>query len=244
VPNVVVNRAFADAYLNGSAIGRHLRNALVLSQAPAEIRGVVGNARETGINHEPVPTVYGCYEVAQPYANFLVRTRGAPAPMIETIRRKVHEIEPLRSVFDIMPLEQHYDAAFAENRLRTILLAFFAVTAILLASVGLYGMLSYTVNARRREVGLRLALGAMRGRILRRFLIEGLGVTAAGCVAGTVLALASARLLAGMLYGVTPSDPRTLCGVAALVLAVAAAASLIPSLRAARVDPIEVLRDE
>jgi putative ABC transport system permease protein len=240
----VVNRAFSDAYLNGAALGLHLRNPGFLYQAPAEIRGVVGNAREAGINHEPVPTVYGCYELAQPGAYFLVRTRAAPAAMIETIRRKVHEIEPLRSVFDIMPLERHYDAAFAQNRLRTILLAFFAATAILLASVGLYGMLSYTVNARRREVGLRLALGAMRGRILRRFLMEGLGVTAAGCFAGTALALASARLLSGMLYGVTPSDPRTLLAVTALVLAVAAAASLVPSLRAARVDPIEVLRDE
>jgi putative ABC transport system permease protein len=244
VPNVVVNLAFANAYLNGSALGRHLRNDSFPYQAPAEIRGVVGNAHETGINHEPVPTVYGCYEVAQPGAYFLVLTRGAPAAMIETIRRKVHEIEPLRSVFDIMPLERHYDAAFAENRLRTILLAFFAATAILLASVGLYGMLSYTVNVRRREVGLRLALGAMRGRILARFLMEGLGVTAAGCVAGTAMALVSARLLSGMLYGVTPSDPRTLSGVTALVLAVAAAASLIPSLRAARVDPMKVLRDE
>jgi putative ABC transport system permease protein len=243
-PNVVVNRAFADAYLHGTAVGLHLRNTLALSQQPAEIRGVVGNAREAGINQEPVPTVYGCYELAQPGAYFLLRTHSAPAAMIDTIRRKVHEIEPLRSVFDIMPLERHYDAAFAENRLRTILLAFFAATAILLASVGLYGMLSYTVNARRREVGLRLALGAMRGRILARFLMEGLGVTAAGSVVGTALALASARLLSGMLYGVTPSDPRTLCGVTALVLAVAAAASLVPSLRAARVDPIEVLRDE
>lgn len=242
-PNVVVNRAFASAYLNGSALGLHLSNSGFLYQAPAEIRGVVGNARETGINHEPVPTVYGCYEVAQPGAYFLVRTRAAPAAMTETIRRKVHDIEPLRSVFDIMPLEHHFDAAFAENRLRTILLAFFAATAILLASVGLYGMLSYTVNARRREVGLRLALGAMRGRILGRFLMEGLGVTAAGCAAGTAMALASARLLSGMLYGVTPSDPRTLFGVMALVLAVAAAASLVPSLRAARVDPIEVLRN-
>jgi putative ABC transport system permease protein len=248
-PSVVVNRAFADAYLtsayiNGSALGLHLRSSGFLYQAPAEIRGVVGNARETGINHEPVPTVYGCYELAQPGAHFLVRTRATPAAMIETIRRKVHEIEPLRSVFDIMPLERHYDSAFAENRLRTILLAFFAATAILLASAGLYGMLSYTVSARRREVGLRLALGAMRGRILGRFLMEGLGVTAAGCIAGTAMALASAKLLSGMLYGVTPSDARTLSGVTALVLVVAAAASLVPSVRAARVDPIEVLRDE
>lgn len=242
VPNVVVNRAFADAYLSGSALGFHLR--FRPGAPPAEIRGVVGDAREQGINHAPVPTVYNCYEIAQPGANFLLRTRAAPASMAETVRRRIHEIEPLRSVFGIVPLEQHFDDAFAENRFRTILLTFFAVTAISLASVGLYGMLGYVAAARRREVGLRLALGAMRGQILNRFLLEGLGVTAAGCAAGIGLALAFTRLLSGMLYGVTAWDSSTLAGVVALVLAVAALASLLPSLRAARVEPMQVLREE
>lgn len=242
VPNVVVNRAFADAYLNGSALGFHLR--FRPGAPPAEIRGVVGNAREQGINHEPVPTVYNCYEIAQPGANFLIRTRAAPSAMSETMRRRIHEIEPLRSVFGIMPLEQHFDDAFAENRFRTILLTFFAVTAISLASVGLYGMLGYLAASRRREVGLRLALGAMRGQILNRFLLEGLGVTAAGCAAGIGLALAFTRLLSGMLYGVTAWDASTLAVVIGVVLAVAALASLLPSLRAARVEPMQVLREE
>jgi putative ABC transport system permease protein len=164
--------------------------------------------------------------------------------MTETIRRRVHEIEPLRSAYGIMPLEQHFSDAFAENRFRTILLTFFAVTAVSLASVGLYGMLGYLAAARRREVGLRLALGAMRGQILSRFLLEGLGITLAGCAAGIALALASARLLSGMLYGVTAWDESTLGGVVVLVLAVAALASFLPSLRAARVDPMQVLREE
>jgi putative ABC transport system permease protein len=196
------------------------------------------------MNHEPVPTVYGCYEMAQPGANFLVRTRATPSAMTETIRRRVHEIEPLRSAYGIMPLEQHFSDAFAENRFRTILLTFFAVTAVSLASVGLYGMLGYLAAARRREVGLRLAMGAMRGQILSRFLLEGLGITLAGCAAGIALALASARLLSGMLYGVTAWDESTLGGVVVLVLAVAALASFLPSLRAARVDPMQVLREE
>ncbi|HLH44109.1 MAG TPA: ABC transporter permease [Bryobacteraceae bacterium] len=242
VPNVVVNRAFADAYLNGSALGFHLR--LRPGGPPTEIRGVVGNAREAGMNREPVPTVYGCYEIAQPGANFLVRTRTAPSAMDETIRRRIHEIEPLRSVYGIMPLEEHFTDAFAENRFRTILLTFFALTAVSLASVGLYGMLGYLVAARRREVGLRLALGAMRGQILSRFLLEGLGITMAGCAAGIGLALAFAKLLSGMLYGVTAWDKSTLASVVVLVLVVAALASLIPSVRAARVEPMQVLRDE
>ena len=143
-----------------------------------------------------------------------------------------------------MPLEEHLDAAFAENRLRTVLLSFFAGTAVALACVGLYGTLSYTVNLRRREVGLRLALGALRGQILKQFLWQGLGVSLLGCAAGWGLAVASRSLLSGMLYGVTSSDVTTLSGVVLLVLVVAAIASLVPAVRAARVEPMTVLRDE
>jgi putative ABC transport system permease protein len=164
--------------------------------------------------------------------------------MAETIRRQIHDIEPQRSVYDFAPLEQRFSNALAENRLRTILLTFFAGTALSLACIGLYGTLSYTVNVRQREVGLRLALGALRGQIVRQFLWQGLGVCIAGCVAGWALASASARLLAGLLYGVSPTDFPTLSAVILLVLAVAAIASLIPATRAARVEPMQVLRDE
>jgi ABC-type antimicrobial peptide transport system permease subunit len=136
------------------------------------------------------------------------------------------------------------DDVLSESRLRTVLLTFFAATAVSLACVGLYGTLTYSLSLRRREVGLRLALGAPRGEILKRFLLEGLGVSFLGCVAGSALAAASARTLAGMLYGVSPSDPATLSAVIALVLIVAAVASLVPAIRAARVEPMEVLREE
>jgi putative ABC transport system permease protein len=241
-PTVVVNRSFASAYLNGSGLGLHLK--LNPNGPGSEVLGVVGDARELGINREPIPTVYSCYETAQPFTNFLVRTHAAPMAVASDVRRQIHQLEPLRSVFAIMPLDQHLDDAFSENRFRTILLSFFALTAVSLAAVGLYGMLSYVAAARRREVGLRLALGAMRGQILGRFLLEGVGVTAAGCAGGIALALAFARVLSGMLYGVTPSDAPTLAGVVAMVLVLAALASLIPSARAARVEPMQVLRDE
>jgi putative ABC transport system permease protein len=205
----------------------------------------VADARELGLNRAPAPTVYWCLNAPMPDPFYLVRITGdAPMAMAQTLRQKIHEIEPGRSVFDITPLSDHLDDAFAENRMRTVLLAFFAATAISLACVGLYGTLSYSLTLRRREVGLRLALGAARGEILKRVLIEGAGVAALGCVAGCLMALAFARVLSGMLYGVTPYDPFTMAAVVGLVLVVAFVASLIPAVRASHVEPMQVLREE
>jgi ABC-type antimicrobial peptide transport system permease subunit len=113
-----------------------------------------------------------------------------------------------------------------------------------LACVGLYGTLSYLVNTRRREVGLRLALGALRGQIVRRFLSQGLAVSALAALAGLALSIAFTRLLSGMLYGVSPTDPLTLAAVILITVSVAAVASLIPAVRASLVEPMKVLRDE
>ncbi len=147
-------------------------------------------------------------------------------------------------MYDISPLTEHLSDAFAENRLRTVLLTFFALSAISLACVGLYGTLSYLVNVRQREVGLRLALGAMPVQIVRQFLGQGMRVSLLGCVAGLGLAGAFTKELAGMLFGVSPWDAITMTGVIALVIAVSIAASLLPATRAARVEPMQVLREE
>jgi putative ABC transport system permease protein len=150
--------------------------------------------------------------------------------MAETLRREIHQLEPNRSVFGMMPLTEHLSDAFAENRLRTLLLSLFALTAVSLACIGIYGT--------------RLALGALRSQIARRFLMQGMSVAIAGCAAGVLLAAGLGRLLAEMLYGVSSLDPSTFLGVIVLVLAVAALASLAPAIRAARVNPMQVLRDE
>jgi ABC-type lipoprotein release transport system permease subunit len=240
-----VNRSFADAYFPGSsAIGHRLQALNLGYSGPAEVVGISGDARETGLDHLPVPTVYWCAPHAEPGTFFLVRTRNAPMTMAETIRHQIHDVDPQRSVYNFAPLEQRFSDALAENRLRTILLTFFAVTALSLACIGLYGTLSYNVNVRQREVGLRLALGARRSQIVTQFLWQGLVVCIAGCLAGWALATASTRLLAGLLYGVSPSDVPTLSAVILLVLAVAAAASFVPAIRAARTEPMQVLRQE
>jgi putative ABC transport system permease protein len=242
---VVVNRSFVNTYLAGSnPLGVQIYATSGELVKPREIRGIVGDAREEGLNREPVPTVYWCMSAPDPDPYYLVRTRMEPMMLAETLREKVHEIEPGRSVFNIKPLEEHLDATFAENRLRTVLLLFFALTAVSLACIGLYGSLAYSVNVRQREIGLRLALGALRGQIVKQVLIRGVAIAMLGCAVGLALAIAFSRLLAGMLYGVSPSDLPTLMAVSGLVLFVAVISSLIPAFRAARVEPMRVLRDQ
>jgi len=241
---VMVNRRFVEVYSPAaSPIGRRL---LVPNEPrfPAlEIRGVVADARDGGLDREPVPTVYMCSVRHQPNTYFLVRTAGEPSSLVEAIRRRVKEVEPLRSVHGITPLLDHIGDTRAETRLRTFLLVLFAVTAVSLASVGLYGTLSFLVQIRRREIALRLALGAGRGRVVCRIAAQGLSVAGLGVAAGLGMAAASGKVLTGMLYGVSTSDPATVLGVVGLVLTVSAASCLVPAVRASRLDPMRILRE-
>jgi predicted permease len=237
---VMVNRQFAERYLAGrQAVGKHLR-----ANSPDRIIGIVGDARELGIDRSPTPAVYMCFSAPTPFPIFLVRTSGEPASVASAVRLKIHQLEPLRSVYDIAPLNERIGDAYAENRLRTIVLGAIAVTALALACLGIYGTLGYLVGLRRREIGLRLALGAARGSILRQFVGQGMRVTAIACAFGLALSFAFTRALSGMLFGVTPNDPATLAGAVGGVLAVAALAALIPAARAALVQPMRTLRDE
>jgi hypothetical protein len=244
--DVVVNRAFADRYFSGeSPIGHQLRASAYNDFLPEGIiRGIAGDAREEGLNKAAVPTVYSCFSAPNPFPDFLIRTRGNPIAMTDAIRRRIHELEPSRSVYAISPLQDHLDESFTENRLRTLLLTLFAASAASLACIGLYGTLSYLCRLRRREVGVRLALGALRGQIVARFLWQGLRVTCFGCAVGLLVGFASSRLLRGMLYGVMTVDPITYAGVTGLVLTIAALALLIPATNASRVEPAKVLRDQ
>jgi ABC-type antimicrobial peptide transport system permease subunit len=147
-------------------------------------------------------------------------------------------------LYDIAPLDQRIGDVHAVNRLRTWLLTAFATTSLALTCLGVYGTLSYVVSLRRREVGLRVALGAASGRIVAQFVGKVLRVVTIACVAGLALSYVFARALSGMLYGVAPSDPVTLITVVVLVVAVAGAAALFPAIRATRVPPMVVLRDE
>ncbi len=242
--DVLVNRTFVNEYFGDAPVlGHTVAQKTASFPLVGQIRGIVGDAREQGLNTAPAPTVYFCLSAPSASPHFLVRTKGDPMAMVETLRRRLHAVEPGRSVYGVMPLQQHLDDAFSENRLRTLLLLGFAATAVLLACVGLYGTLSYLARTRQREVGLRLALGALRGRIVASFLWQGLRVAALGCVAGLLLSVVAARSISSMLYGVSALDAETYGAVLVGILAVATLASLLPSWRAARVEPVEALRE-
>jgi putative ABC transport system permease protein len=243
---IVVNRSFANKYFGaGSPIGHHLSNtALANFPLQGEIRGIAADAREEAINSEPVPTVYWCMNNPVPDPYYLIRTRGEPLAMTDTIRRAISKLEPNRSVFDIEPLTDRLGDSFAEDRMRTALLSAFAMTALTLACVGIYGTLSYVVNLRRREIGLRLALGAVRQQIAVLFLSHGLRAVVIGCAAGVGLAATLSRVLSGMLYGVSGFDALTFSAVILVMLTVAVFSTLLPAMRAARTDPMRVLREE
>jgi hypothetical protein len=237
---VVVNRSFVNAYLPGTnPIGQHLSGPPV-----GEIKGIAADAREQGLTQPPVPTVYWCVSAPFPTPYFLVQTRTDPMSLAETIRQKVHILEPARSVYNLSPLDVHISDDSAPRRLRTFLLTAFALSAIALACTGLYGTLSYFVTTRRRESGLRLALGATQIQIVSSFFIKGVSVAFVGCVAGICLALTSTKALSSLLFGIMPTDLFTWSAVIATVLVVAACASLIPAVRAATVEPMKVLREE
>jgi putative ABC transport system permease protein len=243
---VMVNSAFAKGSLGGAsaAVGAIIRPRGAPNVA-MRVAGVVGDAREFALDRAPVPTYYPCrLAYATPALAFLVRSRGEPGATVEAVRAKVKELEPLRAVYDVAPLPQRIGDEYTDDRLRTSALALFAGTALALACLGVYGTLSYVVGLRRREVGLRVALGAQQGNIVAQFLTKALRVVAVACVVGLVLSFAFSRVLSGMLFGVSPFDAVTLVSVVVLVTGVAVVAALVPAVRAARVDPMTVLRDE
>jgi predicted permease len=246
MPEVMVNRSFADRYMPGSsAVGLHIADAFTPPNVPTpRVAGIVADARERGIDRSPEPTVYYCGYPAQPFRVYLVRTANDPERIAQAVRLKIKELEPLRSVYDMAPLEEWVGDAFAEHRLRAVVLASFALTALSLACVGLYGTLTYVVSLRKREVGLRLALGALRRDIVRQYVLKSMRVAVLACGAGLVVSAAAGHVVTSMLYGISPYDPTTLLIVAVIVLFVSAIASLLPAARVSLLDPMKVLRED
>jgi putative ABC transport system permease protein len=244
---VMLNRRFVDLYAKGqNLVGRHLRYAQDPASFPSdEIVGVVGDVKEDGLAASPAPYVYSCQGAGGwPDPEYVVRTRGDARALMQQIRGVVHQIEPTRAVFGVKLLDTLFDDALEQPRLNTSFIATFAVAAMLLASVGLYSLISLIVTARTREIGMRIALGAGTGHIMRLVLAGAGRMLAVGVVLGLVFTVGAERLIKSVLFDVSPLDVTTL-GLAVMVLGVVTAlAAFLPARRAAGIDPLDSIRIE
>ena len=210
-----------------------------------EIVGVVGNVRWGGMAYSPQATMY-FWSPQRPNRQFsmVVRTSGDPMAVANDIAAEVRSIDPNQPVGEIRPLESIVYDDLAQPRFTTVVLAGFAAATLLLAAIGLYGVIAYNVAQRTREVGIRMALGAQQRDVLGLVLRRGLVLTGMGVAIGVATAVASGRLLRGLLFGVGPTDAATLAGVTVLLTTVAMLATYLPARRAARIDPLVALRYE
>lgn len=247
-PVVVVNQTFAHAYLGDRPTGRLLPLGDGHGEAEDwEVIGVVEDIRQHDVSERLQPEIYADYrQLAKGFsaseATFVLRTATAPAAFGDTLRRLVRDQDDSLAFDSIVTLEDRLRDSLAEPRLYALLLVAFAVSALVVAGVGLFAVLSYSVTQRAREIGVRSAIGARPIDIVRLVLSQALGMAAAGVAIGLGLATAAVRLLSRYLYGIGPYDPVTLVSAVALLLTVALAAAVIPARRAARVDPITVIR--
>lgn len=240
---VLVNRAFVDRFMGGGdALGAPIG---VLDQTMKTIVGVVGNARQYGLEREAEPEVYF------PARSFpggelalVVKVDGDALAFAAPLRRALKDIAPDMPVFNVRTMDEATRRTTALRRFNLGLMSAFAAAAVVLAAIGLYGVIAYAVGQRRREIGLRQALGAGGGDIRRLILGTGLRMVVPGVALGLLGALALGRLIASQLYGVGAADPRVLGGVAALLGLVSLGACAVPTVRATRVTPMEALRNE
>lgn len=252
---VVVNRSFARRYLGDRPVGARLPWRGSRAGSPSgregrdwEVVGVVDDVRQVSVDGPAQPEILAAYaqvgvETLRAFDPVIaVRTVDDPASHVTALRHILREQDPLLALDSVMTMEDRVSTSVERPRTYAVLVGAFAVCAVLIAAVGLFGVLAYTVAQRSREIGVRSALGATPGAIVGLIVRQAFWVTAAGLVAGLAAAAASMQALSAFLYGVQPRDALSFVTVAVLLLAVAAAATVVPARRAATVDPLKVLR--
>jgi predicted permease len=246
-PVVILSESMARYYFKqGSPVGRSVTWKLGNGNwsPPAEVVGVAADSRADGIDRRPMQTMYQAETQTAAQTTLLVRTAGAPDLLAPRIVETIRSIDPNRPVDHVQTLEELRDETIAPQRLNATLIGVFSLLALAIATVGVAGVLAFSVSQRTNELGIRLALGAERGAILRMILREGAVMAIAGVVIGGLAAVPLASLLKGLLFGVEPVDPLTMGFSAVLLVVVALAASAIPARRATAVDPMTALRSE
>jgi len=243
-PVAIVDETLAKRFWpQGGAIGgRVIRDA---NEKVEEIVGVVGKVKPDRLDGDDWPTIYMPHSQRPDQTMILVvRTAGEPMAAASAVVRTVHELDAEQPVADVRPMDEVVDEAVAGARFNTVSLAIFAAIAFLLAAIGIYGVISYDVTARTNEIGIRMALGAESGNVIKLILGHGARLAASGIAIGLVLAFGLTRLMASMLFGVSPRDFYTFAAISALLGAVALAASYLPARRAMALDPAAALRHE
>jgi predicted permease len=241
----VINEAFARLYWPGQdSLGQRFKSTR--AESPwITVVGIIPNARTESLAQASVPQVYlDVYQTGAKRLTILLRGHLDTAATAELVREQVQSVDPALPVSDTQTLSETVSASLSERRFSMEMVALFALTALLLAGLGIYGVISYMVSERTHEIGIRVALGAQKRNIQRIVVREGLALALAGAAVGFVCALVVSHLMAGMLYGVRPTDPLTFAGVAFLLIGVALLACYIPARRATRVDPLVALRHE
>jgi len=247
----VINRAMERQFFPGeSALGKHLQlGATPDKDTPwMEVVGVVGDMKQT-LATDPAAEMYVPYRQANAVLpvfalSLVIRTTGDPRSAVSALRETVRSLDPNQPLVKIRTMEENVAASISAPRFRTVLLAIFALSALALSAVGLYGVMAYSVAQRSQEIGIRMALGAQGGDVLRMVLGRGLRLALAGGAVGIVTAAAASRLLTTFLFGVTPLDPWTYVAVSGVLIAIALLASFLPARRAVRLDPVIALRSE
>ncbi|HYY73063.1 MAG TPA: FtsX-like permease family protein, partial [Candidatus Bathyarchaeia archaeon] len=210
-----------------------------------EVIGVVADVREDAIGREALPEIFVPYVQNPAFAmTFVLRTASNPETLGSAIRVAVQDVDKDQPVSQIATMDELFAKSLGPRRFRTLLLGLFAMLALMLATIGIYGVIAHSCAQRASEFGLRVALGAGRGEIIRLVMRQGLAVAALGVGSGLVCAFLVVRFVASLLYGVKPTDPITFIAVPVLLTGVALAASYIPARRAMRVDPMVALRYE
>jgi putative ABC transport system permease protein len=242
----VVNQAFARRYFpNGNVLGKRIGFGCKGGDLCRTIVGVVGNVRQESITDDVAPEGFLPFgQMAMNGMTVLMRTKGDPSSFVPSVRAAVTSLDPNQPIHEVKTLEQRVDESVAVTRSLMFLFGTFAALALVLASVGIYGIVSYSVTQRTHEIGIRMALGAQRAHVLKLIMRNGITLAMTGIVLGVGGALALTRFLKTLLFGVQPTDSRTFVVISIGLLLVALAACLIPARRATKVDPLEALRYE
>jgi putative ABC transport system permease protein len=242
----IVNVAFAKKYWPGeNPVGKRLRMEEDAKTPVTTVVGLAGDARQLGLSEKPPPILYIPYEqFTLPFTTVIVRSALPYTAVTSLLKAQLAAIDPDLPFGDINPLEKEVRSSVADARFRAMLIGVFALLALALAAVGVYGLISYTVTQRTREIGIRVALGAAPRQVLLPTLRDGLLLALIGVACGVAASFAAGRALSSFVFGIGTADPLTLAAVAALLLIVTAAATYIPSRRALRVDPVIALRAE